>query len=111
MSARHLFRRPPGVTAHEAMTMIDAGALVIDVRAPRDWRRQHIPGSLNIPLAQLEAHAPDLSEDGRLITFCTGGLLSSGAAGLLREWGFDAVNLSRGLIAWRSAGGALEGEP
>lgn len=110
MSMRHFFRRPPGVTAEEAMAMIDGGALVVDVRAPRDWRRQHIPGSVNVPLAELEARAADLPEGRRLITFCTGGLLSSGAANLLREWGFDAVNLSRGLIDWRSAGGALDGE-
>ena len=29
---------------------------------------------------------------------------------LITELGFDAVSLSRGLVGWRAAGGALEGE-
>ncbi|GEP32699.1 hypothetical protein NSZ01_04670 [Nocardioides szechwanensis] len=50
----------------------------------------------------------ELAEDRLLITFCTGGLRSAGAANLLVEQGFEAVNMSRGLIDWRAAGGDLE---
>lgn len=110
MSIRHFFRRPESVSAADAMLLIEAGALVVDVRGEREWRRQHIPGARHIPLDELEAHAEDLPEDRVLITFCTGGLLSSGAANLLTELGFTAVSMSRGLIDWRAASGALEGE-
>ncbi|MCM3689126.1 rhodanese-like domain-containing protein [Kocuria rosea] len=107
MSLRHFVRRPPAVTAQEALSLIDAGALIIDVRREQDRRRNHIPGAWHIPLDQLEQRAVELPEDQLLITFCTGGLLSSGAANLLRELGFDAVNKSRGLIDWRVIGGSL----
>lgn len=56
----------------------------------------------------------ELPEDRLLITFCTSGLRSTGAANLLVENGFEAVDMSRGLIDWRSAGGPLtprEGRP
>jgi rhodanese-related sulfurtransferase len=95
------------VDAAEAMLLIERGALVVDVRGPREWSRQHVPGSLNIPLADLESRAVDLPDDRILIAFCTAGLLSTGAANLLTELGFDTVNLGRGLIEWRAAGGAL----
>ena len=52
-------------------------------------------------------HYHELPDDRTLITLCTGGLRSAGAANLLAEHGFDAVNMSRGLIDWRSAGGPL----
>ncbi|GAB3618634.1 hypothetical protein GCM10027416_31910 [Okibacterium endophyticum] len=109
MSIRHFFRRPTAVSAVEAKRLIAAGALVVDVRGEREWRRQHIPGSMHIPLDRLEARAEELPDDVLLITFCTGGLLSSGAANLLVELGFDAVSLSHGLMEWRASGGALEG--
>lgn len=107
MSVRHFLRRPPAITAHQAMGLIDAGALVVDVRREQDWRRHHVPGAQHIPLDQLEDRALELPEDRLLITFCTGGLLSSGAANLLIDLGFDAANMARGLIDWRAAGGPL----
>ncbi len=110
MSIRHYVRRPPEVDAAEAMRLIEAGALVVDVRRERDWRNHHVPGSVHLPLDALEARAEELPDDRVLIAFCTGGLLSRGAANLLAELGFDAVSLSRGLVGWRAAGGTLEGE-
>lgn len=107
MSLRHFLRRPPAVTAQQAMELLEAGALVVDVRREQDWRRHHIPGAKHIPLDQLEERAQELPEDRLLITFCTGGLLSAGAANLLTDLGFDAINMARGLIDWRAVGGPL----
>ncbi|WP_311258527.1 rhodanese-like domain-containing protein [Microbacterium sp. WCS2018Hpa-9] len=106
-SARHFFRRPCAVSAAEARVLVTAGALIVDVRRIQEWRRHHIPGAVLIPLAQLEERAGELPEDRLLITFCTGGLLSSGAANLLGEFGYDAVNMARGLVDWRATGGEL----
>ncbi|WP_223623054.1 rhodanese-like domain-containing protein [Microbacterium sp. EST19A] len=110
MTVRHFFRRPRTVTAIEAIDLIADGAVVVDVRREQEWRRQHVPQAVHIPLGELERRAAELPEDRLLIAFCTGGLLSSGAANLLTEHGFDAVNLGGGLIDWRAAGGALIAE-
>ena len=110
MSIRHYVRRPPEVSAAEAMRLVGEGALVVDVRREREWRDHRVPGALHLPLTELEARADELPDDRVLIAFCTGGLLSRGAANLLTELGFDAVSLARGLLGWRAAGGALEGE-
>lgn len=110
MSLRHYVRRPPEVGVAEALRLIEGGALVVDVRREREWRNHHVPGSVLLPLDELADRAEELPEDRVLIAFCTGGLLSRGAANLLTELGFDAVSLARGLMAWRAAGGALEGE-
>ena len=109
MSTRHFFRRPITVTAGEAARLLGEGAVLLDVRGEREFRRAHIPGAVHIPLSELEARALELPEDRTIVTFCTGGLISTGAANLLTELGFTAVNLARGLIEWRAAGGALEG--
>ncbi|RUP33789.1 MAG: rhodanese-like domain-containing protein [Mycolicibacterium sp.] len=107
MSIRHYLRRPPAVTAAEAVRLVADGALVVDVRRAFEWNRVHIPGAMHLPLEALPEGCLDLPEDRLLITFCTGGLRSAGAANLLVENGFDAVNMAGGLIQWRAAGGPL----
>ncbi|GEA87429.1 rhodanese-like domain-containing protein [Cellulomonas cellasea] len=108
MTLRDRTRRPRSVDAAEAVRLLDAGALLVDVRGDREWARAHVPGALHVPLRELEARAAELPDDRLLITFCTGGLLSRGAASLLTTLGLDAVNLARGLVEWRAAGGPLE---
>lgn len=107
MSLRHYLRRPRAVSAAEAVALVAQGAVVVDVRRDVEWNRTHIPGAVHIPLEQLPERCVELPDDRLLITFCTGGIRSAGAANLLAELGFEAVNMSRGLIDWRAAGGPL----
>jgi rhodanese-related sulfurtransferase len=107
VSIRHYLRRPPAVTASEAVRLVAEGALVVDVRRAFEWNRVHIPSAVHLPLEALADGCVDLPDDRLLITFCTGGLRSAGAANLLVENGFEAVNMTGGLIQWRAAGGPL----
>ncbi|MBN9636330.1 MAG: rhodanese-like domain-containing protein [Actinobacteria bacterium] len=107
MSIRHYLRRPPAVTAAEALRLVEAGALVVDVRRAFEWHRVHIPSAVHLPLEALPEGCLELPDDRLLITFCTGGIRSAGAANLLVENGFEAVNMTGGLIQWRAAGGSL----
>ncbi|WAC55491.1 rhodanese-like domain-containing protein [Gordonia sp. SL306] len=108
MGIRHYLRHAPAVSAVEAMGMVADGALIVDVRHRFEWNRNHIPGSVHIPLEELRDRCVDLPDDRLLITFCTGGLRSAGAANMLIELGFEAKNMTKGLIDWRSAGGPLQ---
>lgn len=107
MALRHYLARPPAVSAEEAVRLVADGALIIDVRRQFEWNRVHIPGALHMPLEVLRERCVELPEDRLLIAFCTGGIRSAGAANLLVENGFNAVNMTRGLIHWRAAGGRL----
>ena len=69
--------------------------------------RVHIPSAVHLPLEVLPQRCVELPDDRLLIAFCTGGIRSAGAANLLVKNGFDAVNMSGGLIGWRAAGGSL----
>ncbi|MFD4406095.1 rhodanese-like domain-containing protein [Nocardia sp. NPDC058499] len=108
MSIRHYLYRAPSLTATEAIDAVRAGALIVDVRRRFEWNRTRIPGAVHLPLEQLTDKCAELPDDRLLITFCTGGLRSYGAANLLLEYGFEAKNMSGGLIDWRAAGGSLE---
>ncbi|BBY24619.1 rhodanese-like domain-containing protein [Mycobacterium stomatepiae] len=107
MSLRHYLRRPPAVSAAEAIRLVEEGALIVDVRREFEWNRVHIPSAVHMPLEKLGDRCLELPDDRLIITFCTGGIRSGGAANVLVENGFDAVNMSGGLIHWRAAGGSL----
>ncbi|GAC70235.1 rhodanese-like domain-containing protein [Gordonia soli] len=109
MGIRHHLRRAPAVSASEALALHAAGAVIVDVRREFEWRRNRIPGAVHIPLEDLETRCEELPDDRLLLTFCTGGLRSAGAANMLNDWGFTARNMTKGLIDWRAAGGDLEG--
>ncbi|MFI1462314.1 rhodanese-like domain-containing protein [Nocardia carnea] len=108
MSIRHYLYRAPSLSATEAIEAVRSGALIVDVRRGFEWQRTRIPGAVHLPLEQLTDKCAELPGDRLLITFCTGGLRSYGAANLLIEYGFEAKNMSGGLIDWRAAGGSLE---
>ncbi|MCR5980004.1 rhodanese-like domain-containing protein [Gordonia jinghuaiqii] len=109
MKVRHYLRRPPTVPAADAVRLVADGALIVDVRRDFEWNRVHIPGAVHMPLEVLPERCLELPEDTLLIAFCTGGIRSAGAANLLVENGFEAANMSGGLIGWRAAGGDLTG--
>ncbi|MFD4759497.1 rhodanese-like domain-containing protein [Streptomyces sp. NPDC058439] len=79
----------------------------MDVRRAFEWNRVHIPGAVHIPLEELSGRCPELPDDRPLITFRTGGIRSAGAANLLAEKGFYAVDMNWGPVDRRAAGKPL----
>jgi rhodanese-related sulfurtransferase len=80
-------------------------ALVVDVREPDEFAREHIEGALLIPLSRLHpAQIP--ADDGRVVVLhCRSGSRSTRAANLLLGSGRGTVrHLKGGLAAWRAAG-------
>ena len=71
--------------------------LILDVRYPEEHAVISIPGALNIPLPQLRGHLDELPKDKRILCVCSTGQRSYFAVRILRQNGFEAVNLSGGL--------------
>ena len=94
----------PEVGARAAQGMIDAGALILDVREPDEWRSGHAPGALLCPMGSVRAHLSELPRDGRIVVVCRSGGRSAAVTQSLRAAGFDAVNLAGGMCAWAVAG-------
>ena len=79
--------------------------VVLDVRAPGEWREFRIDGSLNIPLPELERRIAEVPRGKRIALHCLSGYRSSAAAGILERHGFtDVTDLVGGITAWRSGG-------
>lgn len=80
-------------------------ALVVDVRSESEFREGHIPGSINIPYAQLQERISELRDAGErpVVLVCALGNHSSAAGKMLRQQGFqDLWRLRRGLESWKA---------
>ena len=79
---------------------------VLDVRPHDEFMLGHLPGSVNVPLAELEARLAELNPAHEIVAYCRGAycVLSFDAVARLRELGFNARRLEDGFPEWRAAG-------
>lgn len=81
------------------------GIQLLDVRTRGEWDAGHIPGSVHIPLGQLEQRLGELDPSRAVAVSCQSGSRSSIGASLLKAHGFrDVTNVRGGYTAWVDAG-------
>jgi rhodanese-related sulfurtransferase len=67
-----------------------AGAVIVDVRSPLEFKTGHLPGSLNVPLHEISRRMAELKELPQpLILCCASGIRSAQALKLLRREGLQ----------------------
>lgn len=76
--------------------------VVIDVRTETEYVKRHIPGSMLIPLQELESRMGEVPDAGvPIAATCEEGIRSVAACRLLAEHGFESLfNLAGGLALW-----------
>jgi uncharacterized membrane protein YdjX (TVP38/TMEM64 family) len=83
--------------------MLDGGEpmTVVDVRDAGDFAQGHVPGALNIPLAQVEGELRDIAVAGKKVAFiCKTDLKSTKAAKVASKMGVDSVAVTGGMESW-----------
>lgn len=88
----------------------DGLVTVLDVRPADEFAAAHLPGAVNIPLAELEARLAELNPDQEIVAYCRGPycVFSFEAVAMLRARGFKIRRLEDGLPEWRAAGLPLD---
>jgi rhodanese-related sulfurtransferase len=94
------------IRAEELRDLIesDAGVRIVDIRSPGAYGRGHIPGSENIPFAELPNRVESLDGAERIVTVCPIGKSSIQAARLIESYegvdGATVESLSEGIEGW-----------
>ena len=89
------------VDVTEASRRQDAGAVLVDVPEPEEWRAGHAQGARHIPLGELSRRAGELPKEREILLICRGGNRSRTAAQLLAWAGYErVVNVHGGMMAW-----------
>jgi NADPH-dependent 2,4-dienoyl-CoA reductase/sulfur reductase-like enzyme/rhodanese-related sulfurtransferase len=76
-------------------------ARLLDVRTPKEFAEGSIEGAVNLPVDTLRAQLDSLPRSGRIVICCGVGQRGYVATRLLRQHGFDAVNLAGGYRTYR----------
>ena len=88
----------------------DGLVTVLDVRPEDEFAVGHLPGALNIPLAELERRLAELPVDREVVAYCRGPycVLSFEAVSALRARGYLVRRLEDGYPEWKAAGLPVE---
>lgn len=78
------------------------GYEIIDVRTEAEFDRGSIPGSINMPVDSIRERKSELTNRNLLVT-CQVGQRGHTASLLLKELGFNAVNLDGGYLLWSNS--------
>lgn len=104
-----LRRKAGGITNIEpqaAVKLINADAVIIDLRGVDAFSRGHIVGAKNIPFDELEANRSkiDMYKDKPILAVCDAGMTAGRAVAALRKSGIESVyGLKGGIAAWTQA--------
>ncbi len=82
------------------------GFELIDVRSAGEFARGHIPGAINISVDEIRERKSEITSKNLLVN-CQVGQRGHTAALLLKELGFNAVNLDGGYLTWSNSPAAL----
>ena len=100
-----VFNEIKSITAKDAKAYIESTATdayqLIDVRQPEEYMKQHLPGSLTVPLNDLIANKVVLHKEKPVLVYCKKGERSLAASQWLASQGFgDVRHIEGGIDSW-----------
>ena len=93
----------PAISTAEGVDFYgDSNNIFLDVRTLDEHKTISIPNSLIIPVQELESRVNELKKykDQNIVVYCRSGNRSRTGTEILINNGYNAVNLSGGIINW-----------
>lgn len=98
----------PEMSVQQLKQLLDSGAdefVLLDVRHPNEYEIARIPGSVLVPLTEIESgegisQVRALLNGHRLIAYCKLGWRSAKALALLKQAGIEGTNVKGGIQVW-----------
>ena len=83
---------------------------IVDVRAPGEWEKGHVPGATHMFLPELREKAARLKKTKPVAVYCDSGYRASIGTSILKQEGFRCVcNVPGSWQAWKKAKFPIEG--
>ncbi len=85
-------------------------AQLVDVREPYEHDAGRIAGARHVELGALAAQAESIEREKPVVFYCRVGARSAMATQAFAASGWDAYNLSGGIVGWVTAGQPIDGQ-
>ena len=83
--------------------LVKDGAIIIDVRTAAEYKKAHIDGAKNIPLAEFGHRVKEYTNKEEVyITCCTAGMRSASARSIMKRTGYKKVYNGGGWTGLRA---------
>jgi rhodanese-related sulfurtransferase len=95
------------ISPADAKRLLDAGAVLIDIREPDEHARHRIPGARNVALSRLDSAQPGVAAGQAVIFHCKSGMRTLSSSQRLADWAGPLARvhvLDGGLDGWERAG-------
>lgn len=103
-TARKVTMQATEITQDEFVAAHERGEPVVDVRSAQEYAAGHVPGAVNIPLAELDARRAELGTGPAVHVICQGGGRSMKASEILATRDVRALSVAGGTKGWIDAG-------
>lgn len=87
------------VSGTRARELVAEGATLVDVRTEGEYRGDHVPGAVNVPVGELSARMAEIPRDRPVVVYCQSGGRSARAASELRAVGYTVHDMGA-RAAW-----------
>lgn len=97
--------RVEAVSPEEVGSLMEHGAVALDIRDPDEHAKGHIPGSINLSRGKLEMNVEGLLPDleTTILCYCNANNRGALSAASLRDLGYtNAKFIAGGLNAWKA---------
>jgi rhodanese-related sulfurtransferase len=96
-------------TPLQVANLMEEGAIqLVDVRQTHEHEAGRIAGGRLIELGNLSAEAQTVDQSRPVVFYCRSGARSGMATQAFSEAGFEAHNMTGGMLAWEAAGLPME---
>lgn len=99
------------ISRQELLVRVRDGLVaVLDVRPAEEYASGHVPGAVNVPLADLERRLAEMDIDREVVAYCRGPhcILAFEAVQKLRARGLSARRMEDGFPEWKAHGLPVE---
>jgi rhodanese-related sulfurtransferase len=97
----------PEIAVDRLAEQLPGGVRIVDVREVNEYVAGHVPGAVLVPLGTVPDRLDAFDGDGPVYVVCRSGARSGRACEYLRQYGYDAINVAGGTLAWIDAGHAV----
>ena len=94
----------PTLSSHQGEKLLsNHNYIFIDVRTKQEHDTGHIPNSTHISIESLESRIDEIEKykEKKIVVYCRSGNRSSKGTKILINYGFEAMNLSGGMLQWK----------